>query len=48
MNEQLKSDFNKITESLKLSKKNIDLRQKNLDEFIKQGFPTKKIEDWKF
>ena len=31
-----------------LSKKNIELREKNLNQFIKNGFPNKKIENWKF
>ena len=45
---QIKTDFNKITEFLKLSKMNIDLRKKNLSEFINLGFPNNKEEDWKF
>ena len=31
-----------------LSKEEKNLRQKNLDLFLKSGFPTKQIEDWKF
>ena len=48
MKEQLKIDFDKIIKNLKPSKKNIKLRQKNLNEFIQNGFPNKRIEDWKF
>jgi len=48
MEEQLKSDFNKVIKNLKISNENLDLRKKNLDKFIKDGFPNKKIEDWKF
>jgi len=48
MEEQLKIDFNKIIKNLKLSKKDIELREKNLNKFIKNGFPNKRIEDWKF
>ena len=48
MEEQLKIDFDKIIKNLKLSKKNIELREKNLNKFIKNGFPNKRIEDWKF
>jgi Fe-S cluster assembly protein SufD len=48
MEEQLKIDFNKIIKSLKLSKRDIELREKNLNKFIKNGFPNKRIEDWKF
>jgi len=48
MKEQLKIDFDKIIKNLKPSKKNIKLRQKNLNKFIQNGFPNKRIEDWKF
>ena len=48
MEEQLKIDFDKVIKNLKPSKKDIELRQKNLNEFIKNGFPNKRIEDWKF
>ena len=48
MHEQLKIDFDKVIKNLKPSKKDIELRQKNLNEFIKNGFPNKRIEDWKF
>ena len=48
MEEQLKIDFDKVIKNLKPSKKNIELREKNLNEFIKNGFPNKRVEDWKF
>jgi len=48
MDKQLKIDFNKVVKNIKLSKKDIELRQKNLNQFIKTGFPNKRIEDWKF
>ena len=48
MEEQLKIDFDKIIKNLKPSKKNIESREKNLNEFIKNGFPNKRMEDWKF
>ena len=48
MHEQLKIDFDKVIKNLKPSKKNIELREKNLNEFIKKGFPNKRVEDWKF
>jgi len=48
MEKQLKTDFDKVIKNLKSSKKDIELRQKNLNEFIKNGFPNKRIEDWKF
>ena len=43
MEKQLeKTDFDKVIKNLKPSKKDIELRQKNLDEFIKNGFPNKR------
>jgi len=48
MEEQLKIDFDKVIKKLKPSKQEIELREKNLNEFIKNGFPNKRIEDWKF
>ena len=48
MEEQLKIDFDKVIKNLKPSKKDFELREKNLNEFIKNGFPNKRIEDWKF
>jgi len=48
MEEQLKIDFDKVIQNLKPSKQEIELREKNLNEFIKNGFPNKRIEDWKF
>ena len=48
MIEQLKSDFNKMTENLKFSENNVEFRKKNLKNFIDKGFPNKRIEDWKF
>ena len=46
--EQLKIDFDKIIESLKLSDESINSRKKNLNQFVENGFPNKRIEDWKF
>ena len=48
MKNQIKSDFDKVVKKLKLPKKNIDLRKKNLDKFINLGFPNRREEDWKF
>jgi Fe-S cluster assembly protein SufD len=48
MEEQLKIDFDKVIKNLKPSKQEIELREKNLNEFIKNGFPNKRIEAWKF
>jgi len=46
--EQLKIDFDKMIESLKLSDENIDIRKKNFNQFVENGFPNKRVEDWKF
>ena len=48
MIEQLKVDFEKIVGSLKLSNENIESRKKNFNQFIENGFPNKRVEDWKF
>ena len=48
MEEQLKTDFDKVVKNLKLSDENIRLRKKDLNKFIKNGFPNKKKEEWKF
>ncbi|MDB4846098.1 Fe-S cluster assembly protein SufD [Candidatus Pelagibacter sp.] len=48
MEEQLKIDFDKVVKGLKLSDENIKFRKKSLDKFIKNGFPNKRKEEWKF
>ena len=48
MSEQLQSDFDKITKTLKISEKEIQLKKSFLKKFIENGFPNKKQEDWKF
>ena len=48
MIEQLKIDFDKIVGSLELSNESIEFRKKNFNLFAKNGFPNKRIEDWKF
>ena len=47
MIEQLKTDFEKFFNSKKTIE-NLDLRKENLEYFLKQGFPNKKNEDWKY
>jgi len=46
--DQLKIDFDKVIEGLKLSDENINFRKKNFDQFVENGFPNKRVEDWKF
>jgi Fe-S cluster assembly protein SufD len=48
MVEQIKIDFEKAVESLNLTNKNVELRKKSLENFIKRGFPNKRVEEWKF
>jgi len=48
MIEQLKIDFDKIVGSLELSNESIESRKKNFNQFLENGFPNKRIEDWKF
>ena len=48
MIDQLKTDFDKTIANLKLSNKNLEIRRKNLNQFSENGFPNKRVEDWKF
>ena len=48
MKEQLKTDFEKLIKSSNLSKKNVELKKENFNHFIKNGFPNKREENWKF
>tara|TARA_Y100001968_G_scaffold331763_1_gene387560 strand:+ start:280 stop:1524 length:1245 start_codon:yes stop_codon:yes gene_type:complete len=48
MEEQLKIDFKKLIENSNFSKKNVEIKRKNLDNFIEKGFPNKREENWKF
>ena len=48
MLEQIKIDFEKSIKSLNLTDKKVELRKKNLENFIEKGFPNKRVEEWKF
>ncbi|MDC2969599.1 SufD family Fe-S cluster assembly protein [Candidatus Pelagibacter sp.] len=48
MSEQLQSDFDKIVKNSKFSNDEIKFKKNFLNNFIKNGFPNKKQEDWKF
>jgi len=48
MKEILETEFDKIIKNSNFSKKEIEFRKENLDKFIKEGFPSKKNENWKF
>ncbi len=48
MKEQLKIDFNKIQEVSNFSNRDIEIKKSYLNKFIKNGFPNRKHENWKF
>ena len=48
MNEQLQIDFDNIVKTSSFTKRDIELKQKALNEFIKIGFPNRRQENWKF
>ena len=48
MKEQLKIDFEKILKISNYSKKDIKFKKDQLDKFIENGFPGKRLENWKF
>ena len=48
MTEQIKIDFEKTIKASDLSEKDINLKKKFLNNFITNGFPSKKLENWKF
>ena len=48
MKEQLQIDFDNIIKTASFTKKNIELKQNSLNEFIKTGFPSRRQENWKF
>tara|TARA_Y100001970_G_scaffold225451_1_gene278385 strand:- start:2369 stop:3616 length:1248 start_codon:yes stop_codon:yes gene_type:complete len=48
MKEQLKADFEKILKISNFSEKDIKFKKDHLNKFIESGFPSKKLENWKF
>ena len=48
MIEQLKTDFEKTIKTLDLAEADIKLKKLHLDKFISNGFPGRKLENWKF
>jgi Fe-S cluster assembly protein SufD len=48
MTEKLQLDFDKITKTLNISKKEVDSKRNYLEKFIEKGFPNRKQENWKF
>ena len=48
MKEQLQIDFDNIIKTSSFTKRDIELKQSSLNEFIKTGFPNRRQENWKF
>ena len=48
MLEKIRTDFEKAIKNLNLTDKKVELRKKNLESFIKKGFPNRRVEEWKF
>ena len=48
MKDQLKIDFEKISKISNFSEKDIKFKKDQLDKFIENGFPGKRLENWKF
>ena len=48
MEEQLKIDFEKNLKNLSYSDREKNFKENNFKEFLKQGFPNRKLENWKF
>ena len=48
MKEQLQIDFDKIIENSDFSEKDIQIKKDYLKKFLENGFPNRKLENWKF
>ena len=48
MEEQLKIDFEKKLKDFSYSEQEKKFKESNFQEFLKQGFPNRKLENWKF
>ena len=48
MTDQLKIDFEKILKKSDFSKNKINFKREQLNKFIENGFPNRKLENWKF
>jgi Fe-S cluster assembly protein SufD len=48
MQSEIKSNFEKLLSERNFSSSQKKIKEKNFNKFIEQGFPTKRIEDWKF
>jgi len=48
MEQKLKTDFDKFISTSNFSNQEIKLKKEALDHFLKNGFPSRKLENWKF
>ena len=48
MENQIKSNFEKVISKLNFTNAQKEIKEKNIDNFLKKGFPNKRLEDWKF
>jgi Fe-S cluster assembly protein SufD len=48
MKEQIKIDFDKIIKTSSFSEEEVKLKRQHLNKFIENGFPNRKLENWKF
>ena len=48
MENQIKSNFEKIISKLNFTNAQKEIKEKNIDNFLKKGFQNKRLEDWKF
>ena len=48
MTEQIKTDFEKIIKTSAFSEKDVELKKMYLNKFLETGFPSRKLENWKF
>ncbi len=48
MEQKLKTDFDKFISTSNFSNQEIKLKKEALDNFMKNGFPSRKLENWKF
>ena len=48
MKEQAQTDFDKISKTVGFSEREIKLKKDYLNKFIENGFPNRKLENWKF
>ena len=48
MEQKLKTDFDKFISTSNFSKQEIKLKKEALNYFLKNGFPSRKLENWKF